>query len=270
MNNQDNQENKTYTWNYADQCAYDEKSARRKQRRATRNWTIGMILAFAAVLAMLAGVLIWYEYTGRDALSQEALDAGEVAEIVNPSLVLIYCETAKPNQYTYGTGFFITSDGYIATNYHILENTKSIRVILWTGKEYNPTLVGYDAEQDLAVLKIAGIGHPTVSVGNSDSVRVGDTAYVLGHPSGGSAAWSVTEGIVSFLGRTTKEHPKAHMIQFDAAANPGNSGGVLCNDRAEVVGVVTSRLADTQGIGFAIPVNEAMPVLQKIMDDAKK
>ncbi len=261
-----------YVWNYADQAAFEKERCRREQKKSVWTWAVGMILAFGLVLGMLAGVLLWYRFTGRDALAGDALNAGEVASIVNPSLVMIHSDNTGDTKYSYGTGFFLTSDGYIGTNYHVVEGYSRIRVTLWSAREYTATLVGYDKTADLAVLKISGGGYPVAEFGDSDQVAVGDTAIALGHPTGAAGAWSTTQGIVSALNRKTKEHPNANMIQFDASVNPGNSGGVLCNDRAQIVGIVTSRVSEVQGhsiqgINYAIPINQAMPVFRQLMEE---
>lgn len=257
-----------YKWSYADQTAFDEKQKKKKARRGAWTWAIAMIVAFGLCLSMLAGVLVWYSASGRAALADGVLGAGEVAEIVNPSIVLIYSENDR--NYCYGTGFFIRADGYIATNYHIIEGYDRIEVTLYSAKRLPALVVGYDKESDLAVLKIEANHYPVATIGDSDTLSVGDTAIALGHPSGAPGAWSTTQGIVSALDRITNDNDNHHMIQFDAAVNPGNSGGPLCNDRAEVIGIVTRKMADHEGFGLAIPINDAIRQLNEIISENER
>lgn len=253
-----------YKWDYMQQRAFDQKQDRKKQKRGAWVFAILMTLAFAACLAILAGVLIWYETSGRSDFSGETVDAGAVAEVINPSTVLIYCTNRAG--YSYGTGFFIRSNGYIATNYHVVEGYDEITVTLYSAERVTAKLVGFDKENDLAVLKIDGNAYPVPAMGDSDAVRVGEAAIAIGHPSGASGAWTTTQGIVSAVDRRVTSSTTMPMIQTDAAVNPGNSGGPLCNGQAEVIGVVTRKISDYEGFGLAIPINEAMEILEGILE----
>jgi serine protease Do len=212
--------------------------------------------------------LIWYGGDGKAPAENDVLSTTEIAEGAYPSIVLICAKTT--DTYRHGTGFFIRADGYIATNYHILKDAVSIEVSLYSGKKVGARLVGYDESEDLAVLKISGISYPVLPIGNSDLVRVGERAIAIGHPSGPDADWTTTQGIVSAVNRkiavqdgdSTKT---ATFIQTDAPVNQGNSGGVLLNDRGKVIGIVNRKLTETEGIGFAIPINHAIPVLDQLM-----
>ncbi len=264
-----------YRWNYGDQCAYENQKQNKKRRSGAWGYAIVMFASFAACLALLVGVLVWYQRN--EPLNEAppptdaapALSVTEVAEKVSPSTVLIYATNSS--SYGYGTGFFIRSDGYIATNYHVVENKTSIQVTLYSGKSAMAQLIDYSAADDLAVLKIEGRDYPAVTVGDSDALRVGELAVAIGNPSGTNASWTTTHGIISALDREvtvegTGTVEEMTMIQTDAPVNPGNSGGPLCNSRGEVIGIVTRKLSEYEGIGLAIPINGAMKILNVIVE----
>ncbi|MBR3894661.1 MAG: trypsin-like peptidase domain-containing protein [Clostridia bacterium] len=269
--NQEMNEPKTddyrYRWDYGAQCAYEAQKQKQTKRRGAWTYAIVMASVFAACLALLVGVLIWYSAGGT---VNDRIET--VAKKVSPSTVLIHT-TDGEGSYGYGTGFFIRSDGYIATNYHVVENGRNVQVTLYSGQRAAAQLIGYSAIDDLAVLKIQGMGYPTVKIGDSDALRVGELAVAIGHPSGadGSLPWTTTHGIVSALDRVVSvsgggKHGEMTMIQTDAPVNPGNSGGPLCNSRGEVIGIVTSKHTTYEGIGFAIPINNAMELLREIVE----
>lgn len=259
-----------YRWDYAAQKSFDENEKKKNRKRGAWTYAIVMASAFLLCFAMLAGVLIWYGVTGRKKQAYGSLSANEVTERVSPSTVLIYTKRSD-GSYSSGTGFFIRSDGYIATNYHVVEKGKEFEVTLYSAKRVSAELVGSSKENDLAVLKIKGSGYPTVILGNSDAVKVGDTAFVIGNPNGAYGAWTTTQGIISAVDRQSTINNKAcRMLQTDAAINPGNSGGPLCNDRGEVIGVVTQIMLDqegerSEGFGLAIPINKAAKILEEII-----
>lgn len=259
-----------YRWNYAAQKAFDEGEKKKTRKRGAWTYAIVMASAFLLCFAMLAGVLVWYGVTGRSKQAYGSLSATEVTERIAPSTVLIYTKQ-KNGGYRSGTGFFIRSDGYIATNYHVVENGTQFEVTLYNAERVNAELIGVSKENDLAILKIKGSRYPTAAIGNSDAVQVGDNVYVIGNPNGAYGAWSTTHGIISSVDRQTTINNKTfRMLQTDAAINPGNSGGPLCNDRGEVIGVVTQIMLDqdgnrSEGFGMAIPINKAMDILEDIL-----
>ncbi len=259
-----------YQWDYASQLAFEEGQKRRKQKRGAWVYAIVMTVAFLTCFAMLAGVLVWYQAAGRGNDGEQGFSTEQVAKIVNPATVLVYCTNSE--SYGYGTGFFLRSDGYIATNYHVVEGYTNISVTLYSAEIFQAEVVGYSAADDLAVLKIEGSNYPVATIGDSDSLRVGQRAIAVGHPSGANGSWSTTQGIISALNRKITLNESASveeltMIQTDAPVNPGNSGGPLCNERAEVIGVVTRKMSDYEGIGLAIPINGAMEILNAIIQD---
>ena len=169
-----------------------------------------------------------------------------------------------------GTGFIISADGYIITNQHVINNADQITVKLTGKKQSLPArVVGQDYELDLAVLKIEGEGYPTLPMGDSDKMRVGDWVVAIGQPYG--LDHTVTTGVVSAKGRpvTIQDRNYKNLIQTDAAINPGNSGGPLLNMGGQVIAINTAVNAQAQGIGFAIPINTAKGVLQELMNGQK-
>ena len=172
-----------------------------------------------------------------------------------------------------GTGFIVDKNGYIITNHHVIAKVDHIKVKLHTDDtEYRARVVGIDPETDLAVIKIDPKQPLTpVSIGNSDSVQVGDWAVAIGSPFGLEA--SVTAGIVSALGRDIGGALQLQrFIQTDAAINPGNSGGPLLNIQGQVIGVntmIATQSGGYQGIGFALPINMVARVYNDIIRPAK-
>jgi 2-alkenal reductase len=172
-----------------------------------------------------------------------------------------------------GSGFFISDQGYVLTNNHVVEGTKQLTVVLSTGAEEKATLVGTDQYNDIAVLKVDGSVPAVVNLGNSDLLNPGETAIAIGSPLGNFKN-TVTEGVVSATGRsidTGNGYQMEGMLQTDAAINPGNSGGPLVNLAGEVVGVNTLIVrssgsgAVAEGLGFAIPINTAQAVAEQLI-----
>jgi Do/DeqQ family serine protease len=169
-----------------------------------------------------------------------------------------------------GTGTIITDTGYILTNYHVVEGAESVTVKLASNKSLDAKVVGYDDTLDLAVLKIeAGAKLPYLTLGNSDSTRVGEWVVAIGNPYG--LDHTVTAGVVSAKERpiTIESRQYKNLIQTDAAINPGNSGGPLLNTKGEVIAINTAVNVEAQGIGFAIPINTAKEVLNELISQGK-
>lgn len=167
-------------------------------------------------------------------------------------------------QNSLGSGFFLNKEGYILTNNHVVSGADQIEVKLSDGRNLEAHLVGADPKTDIAVIKVdAHESLPTVSLGNSDSLEIGDWVVAIGNPFG--LTQTVTAGIVSAKGRVIGAGPYDDFIQTDASINPGNSGGPLFNLRGEVVGVNTAVVATGQGLGFAIPINMAKQVIPQLI-----
>ncbi len=169
-----------------------------------------------------------------------------------------------------GSGIIISTDGYVVTNQHVIEDAAEISVILNTGEEYVATLVGADAKSDLAVLKIDATDLVAATFGDSEAVQVGELAVAIGNPLGQEFAGSVTVGVISALNRTmTVDETQYNLIQTDAAINPGNSGGALVNQYGEVIGINSVKISSTgvEGIGFAISSSEAVPIIESLKNN---
>ena len=163
-----------------------------------------------------------------------------------------------------GSGVIISKDGYILTNNHVVEGAKEVTVTLADKMEYKAQVIGRDPKTDLAVLKIETQKPlPAAVMGNSEQLKVGDWVIAIGNPFG--LSHTVTSGIVSAKGRVIGAGPYDDFIQTDASINPGNSGGPLFNMRGEVVGINTAIIPQGQGIGFAIPVNTAKPLIPQLV-----
>jgi len=167
-----------------------------------------------------------------------------------------------------GSGFIVSSDGYVVTNNHVVDGAKDIEVVLADESKYKAKVVGTDPKTDLALLKIKAPGElPYVKFGNSDALEIGDWVLAIGNPFG--LGHTVTAGIVSAKGRVLGMGSYDDFVQTDAPINPGNSGGPLFNLRGEVMGVNTAIIARGQGIGFAIPSNIAENIIKQLKGNGR-
>ena len=173
-----------------------------------------------------------------------------------------------------GSGFIISADGYILTNYHVIENANSITVSLYSGESYGAALIGYDASNDIAVLKIEAEGLTPVVLGDSDKLNVGDSVVAIGNPLG-ELTFSLTAGAISAKDRevTVSSGITMDLLQTDCAINSGNSGGALFNMYGEVIGVTNAKYSGSSGsgasidnIGFAIPINSVRSIVESIIE----
>jgi Do/DeqQ family serine protease len=177
-----------------------------------------------------------------------------------------------PRQRGLGSGVIVTSDGYILTNNHVIDNADDIRVELNDGRSFDAKLVGADKPSDLALLKIDESGLPTLPLGNSDAVQVGDVVLAIGNPLG--IGQTVTMGIVSAKGRSTGAGDGSYedFLQTDAPINHGNSGGALVSTKGELIGINSQIISPSDGnigIGFAIPANMARNVMDQLKTDGR-
>ena len=173
-----------------------------------------------------------------------------------------------------GSGFIFSDDGYILTNFHVVEDSSSITVAMYDGKTYDATLVGYDEGNDVAVLKIQAQNLVPVVLGNSDHVNVGDSVVAIGNPLG-ELTFSLTSGAISAKDReiTMSSGSAMRLMQTDCAINSGNSGGALFNLYGEVIGITNAKYssssaseASIDNIGFAIPINKARSIAESIIE----
>ena len=196
----------------------------------------------------------------------EPLTAQEIYRLVNPSVVQVMVEVG--NKMSLGTGVIFTEDGYILTNYHVVEGGSDCYIALDTGKSYQASYVAGDPVSDLAVLKVDGRGLPAAEFGESDLLTVGDKVYAIGNPLGYELWGTMTDGIVSAVDRDVQVDGRTMtLIQTNAALNSGNSGGPLINQYGQVVGINTIKMSSSyfsiEGLGFAIP----SATMDRVVDD---
>lgn len=213
---------------------------------------------------------------GHKALSLAEIYASNVGSTVG-----IQVETITANVFgqavsgaSAGSGFVISTDGYILTNYHVIDGAKSIQVSFSSGEKYEAKLVGGEEENDIAVLKIQATDLTPVLIGDSDKVNVGEQVAVIGNPLG-ELTWSQTAGYISARDRSIamSDGTVMNVLQTDAAINSGNSGGPLFNIYGEVIGIVNAKYsnngsgsASIEGIGFAIPINDVKNMVTDIIE----
>ncbi len=266
-----------------------------------RLWFAGLIFAFVAFSGSPEQALAQIDNSGNTTITPEKLSASfaDISKQVEPAVVNIDTKGKVPDvklkgnesagesddildffkkqlprrpSYAVGSGFIVDKSGYILTNFHVVEDAARITVSLPTGEEYVAKVIGTDEETDLAVLKInAGRDLPFIKLGDSEKARVGDWVLALGSPFGLSK--TVTAGIIS---QTNRETPTGNafqkFIQTDAAINRGNSGGPLVNMNGEVIGInsqIATSTGDYNGIGFALPSNQAANVYRQILQNGK-
>ncbi len=175
-----------------------------------------------------------------------------------------------------GSGVIISADGYIITNNHVVEDGSDYKVVTSDGTEYTASLVATDSKSDIAVLKVDATDLTPATIGDSDKIQVGDKAVVIGNPLG-TLGGTVTDGIISATNRQiTINNESMNLIQTNAAINSGNSGGGLFDSQGRLIGIVNAKDSGTtssgttiEGLGFAIPINEAMDVAQQLMENGK-
>ena len=211
-----------------------------------------------------------------------SMTTAQVAEMVSPSVVVITTEQVVYSQWSWygqsqvesgaGSGVIISSDGYILTCDHVVSGASNVTVTIGD-KDYAATVVGEDSTSDIAVIKIDATGLTPATVGDSDSLAVGESVLAVGNPLG-ELGGTVTSGIVSALNRSvtiqgTSSANTMSLIQMDASVSPGNSGGGLFNMNGELVGVVNAKSSDSdaEGLGFAIPINDAIKVAQDLLEN---
>lgn len=212
------------------------------------------------------------------------LTTAQIAAKVQPSVVgVVAYLSGGQNIYGYGTGaiaqsegsgIIMSTDGYIVTNAHVVSGAVGLKVVLNNGEEYEARLVGSDVNTDLAVIKIEADNLTPAEFGDSSSLQVGEDVIAIGNPGGLELASSVTKGIVSGVDRPIKSEDVGYVmncIQTDAAINPGNSGGALVNSYGQVVGINSSKIAETsyEGLGFAIPITEAKPIVDDLIANGR-
>ena len=211
-----------------------------------------------------------------------SLSTEQVADLVSPSVVVITTEQVVYSQWSWygqnqvesgaGSGVIISSDGYILTCAHVVDGASTITVTI-DDKDYTATLVGEDTTSDIAVIKIDADGLTPATVGDSDNLKVGQSVMAVGNPLG-ELGGTVTGGMISALNRSvtiqgTSSTNTMSLIQMDASVSPGNSGGGLFNMNGELIGIVNAKSSssDAEGLGFAIPINDAIKVAEELLQN---
>lgn len=207
----------------------------------------------------------------------EELTAQEVYARVNPATVLVVAEQGESA--SVGTGVIMSADGYVITNAHVISGGATCWVLLPSGMDYDANLVGYDADEDIAVLKLVQAeGLPVAEFGDSELAVVGDPVYAIGNPLGIELRGTLTEGIISAINRNVELDGRTlTVLQTTAALNNGNSGGPLINRYGQVIGINTLKMSGTgvsdeatvEGLGFALPISNACFVINDIIANGK-
>ena len=292
---------------------YQKPPKPQRERRGLKRWH-KVFLGTAAAVILVVGTFLatnaWWENAHRNMMedtiedfmeeinelrdqvdrlpagSTASLPAGEgmtPAQLYASSVdsVVAISTTVQTNSYygpsegsSAGSGFILSADGYVITNYHVVEGATSIQVITHDGTEYEAKLVGFDDTNDLAVLDVEAENLPAAVLGSSNDLVIGDMVVAIGNPLGELAS-TQTVGYVSGIDRevSTDGLTTINMIQTDAAINPGNSGGPLFNMYGEVIGITTAKYSGTtgsgasiEGIGFAIPIDDVEPLIDDLID----
>ena len=268
-----------YRWTYDEQAAHERAAATARHRRGILLYAVIMTGVFLVSFGLLIAVLVANGGNSsqggllRPGISDPADDEAVAGvEQAKHSVVVIRVQT--PQGSGTGTGIIMTSDGYIATNHHVIEDATEIKVTFYDGAVMQAELIGSSEMDDLAVIKVKATGLPAATFGDSDQCYVGQTVYAIGTPASPEFGWTTTKGIISYKNREVKMYDetdgtllkKLRLLQTDTTVNPGNSGGPLINTKGEVVGVVSMKLSDGfEGIGFAIPSDGAVEILEAIM-----
>ena len=281
-----------YRWNYEEQRKADVKAASDKKRSGNRGvWIYAGIMTavFAFCFCLLIGVLI-YDALNPPEVGDTILQGGfagnvtvigggdeqtiemSALESVRNYTVVITAQTDEGT--STGTGIVLTQDGYIVTNYHVIEDAHTIKVKFYNGQAMVAEVIGFSEIDDIAVIKINATGLYYASLGSSSEVVDSQNVYAVGTPAGEEYAWSVTKGVVSYGQRDVKIYDdegilvkKMKLIQTDTPVNPGNSGGPLVNSDGEVLGIITMKLSGQyENMGFAIPIDGAMVLINNIIE----
>lgn len=198
----------------------------------------------------------------------DAVDSIVCVEALSEQTVIGFFGRSYIRKYSsLGSGFFVSADGYILTNYHVVEDASQVTVTTYDGAEYSARIIGSEPSNDIAVLKAEGSFTP-VETGDSSSLRVGDDVLVIGNALG-ELSYTFTDGVVSYLSRavTTESGSVINMFQTNAAINEGNSGGPVYNMNGEVVGIASAKYASgsVEGLGFCIPINDVLGMVSDII-----
>ena len=267
---------------------YQNGTTLKKNKKKTKNgWKV--VVATGLICSLVGGGIggaIGATYVGNDTAGSTSSgslqligNSGEISPViaiaqkVTPSIVGVNVYGTTYNYWGQpvtsqgsGSGIIFREDGYIVTNYHVIEGANSVSVTLSDGKKYDATIIGSDSSSDLAVLKIGATGLPAAEFGDSDQLQIGELVVAIGNPLGYEN--TVTDGIVSGLNRQLTDYTDTMtLIQTNAAINSGNSGGALVNSKGEVIGINSAKLvaSNAEGMGFALSINEVKPILEELI-----
>ena len=269
-----------YRWTYEEQAEHDAKI--KPKNSGLKIFIIVATSVFLVLLTLLVVTLMvtrfGNSYVNPNApgvVSGGQIDAIKIAQLCNPGIVEV--QATQATGYAYGTGFFFKSGGYILTNYHVVENALSVNVYLYSGQTKTAQIIGYSKSDDIAVLKVDGFSYPALTMGKSEDVVQGESIVVIGGGGGLNYGWTVTRGIVSHPSREVRLYSSDRtssklmkMVQFDATANSGNSGGPLINAAGEVIGMVTMKVTGSgstpyDDMNFAIPSSYLLTMAERII-----
>ncbi len=266
-------------WSFSEQVKADKAAQKKKGRRGALAYAIIMTCLFVVCFALLAVLLITGFGTDKNVV-EVPTDGASLADLVDSVIdSVVTVVVAKDGGTGFGSGFVYTDDGYIITNYHVIEGAKSIKVMCTDGRERPAELIDGDELSDVAVIRVLNLGLTPLAIGDSDTLRVGEDVIAIGTPVDTDYAGTVTKGIVSGIKRTVRVYESSgllektmEMIQTDTTLNHGNSGGPLLNMRGEVVGINTmkyyaSDAGDT--LYFSIQINDAVAIADDIIEDGK-
>ena len=266
-------------WSFSEQVKADKAARKKKGRRGALAYAIIMTCLFAVCFALLAVLLITGFGTDKNVV-QVPTNGASLADLVDSVIdSVVTVVVAKDGGTGFGSGFVYTDDGYIITNYHVIDKAKSIKVMCTDGRELPAELIDGDELSDVAVILVRNLGLSPLAIGDSDALRVGEDVIAIGTPVDTDYAGTVTKGIVSGTKRTVRVYESSgllektmEMIQTDTTLNHGNSGGPLLNMRGEVVGINTmkyyaSDAGDT--LYFSIQINDAVAIADDIIEDGK-
>lgn len=226
---------------------------------------------FSSVIEQVSPAVVSVSAT--KTLSQQEQLQAQIPDILRRffgNQIIIPDQDIPREQRGYGTAFFISSDGYLLTNYHVIRDATQVTVTLNDRREYDADVVGSDERTDVALLKVKGGNFPALKIGNVDQLKVGQPVVAIGSPFGFD--YSASAGIVSAKSRSMSNETAVPFIQTDVALNPGNSGGPLFNDKGEVVGVNSRIFSGTggyMGLSFSIPIDVAMNVVNQLKTTGK-
>ena len=272
--------NTKYRWSYQGQQEHNKKHRR---GGGVLTYAIIMTVAFCLCFITLLGVILTDSgyftpsetrtiYVREYDSESGVLTVPEIISKCKPSVVRIEC-TSSDLSSSGGSGIILTDDGYIATNCHVIKDSVECTVVTVDDERYSATIIGFDELSDLALIKIDAKGLTPAEIGDSSMLIEGEPVVAIGNPLGSEFANTATNGIISAVSRDVKIYDstgiltkKMTLIQTNAAVNPGNSGCPLLNERGQVIGIVNMKMTKTNydGIGFAIPINGAMEVLNEI------